>query len=84
MNTDSDEGGIVYKYYYYRILVSITSINLNKYDMKTILVLAVIILIINILSLDYDSIFSLKENKTEYINIIISVLFMIVAYLKKD
>ena len=42
--------------------------------MKTILILAVIILIVNILSLDFDNILSIKENRTEYITIVISVL----------
>jgi len=51
--------------------------------MKALLILAVIILIINILSLEYDNLFSLKENKNEYINIIITVLVIIMTYLKR-
>jgi len=51
--------------------------------MKALLILAVIILIINILSLEYDNLFSLKENKNEYINIIITVLVIIMTSLRR-
>ena len=50
--------------------------------MKVLFILAAIILIINILSLDFDNLFSFKENKNEYINIIVTVLVIIMTYLK--
>ena len=48
--------------------------------MKAILTLAVIILLVNILLLDFDNILSVKNNITEYVNIGISIFTTLILY----
>lgn len=48
--------------------------------MKAILTLAVIILLVNILLLDFDNILSVKNNFTEYVNIGISIFTTLILY----
>lgn len=52
--------------------------------MKITLVLGVVILIFNIISLNYDNLISLQENRNEYINIVIAILIIIMTYYKKE
>ena len=52
--------------------------------MKSILILAIIILIFNILSLDFDGLLDFENNKKPYVNIIISILIILMVYYKKS
>ena len=53
--------------------------------MKVILILSVIVLIVNILSLDFNNLLDLNNNnKTTIINIIVMILIVLTSFYKKN
>jgi len=51
--------------------------------MKVIRILALIVLVTNVLSLDFDNLLDFKNNKTTIINIIVMILIVLTSFYKK-
>ncbi len=51
--------------------------------MKLIPIFAILLLLINILSLDFDNIIDFNMNKNAFINIIVSIIILIAASRKR-